>query len=159
MTHSGVRRACAVFAVAFTAVSSPFNAQAGQLPADLQKSLKSFSIASAAIDGGVLKVNVKRPTVTRDIYSSIISMGACLPLWNNARTGWGAASIKSIEVRNAIGAQGFAFRGGRKECDELGKVSGGDSAMKQYIDARTWVCVAGNECRPRRPGEVTAGDE
>ncbi|TCW81025.1 hypothetical protein C5O80_22855 [Burkholderia sp. SRS-46] len=159
MACSGVRRVCGVFAIAFITISSAFNAQAGQLPADLQKSLTSFSITSAAIDGGALKINVKRPVVTRHIYSSIVSMGVCLPLWNNARTGWGAASITSIEVRNEIGAQGFAFRGGRKECDGLGKISGGDSAMKQYIDARTWVCVAGNECRPRRPGELTAGDE
>ncbi|HDR9024789.1 TPA: hypothetical protein QDB09_005396 [Burkholderia vietnamiensis] len=140
------------------ALCCAFNAHAGELPAGLQKSLKPFAIASARIEGGALRINVNRPTVTRDIYSSIVSMGACSPLWSDARKGWGGASITSVEVRNAIGAQGFAFRGGRNECAELGN-SEGSAAERAYIDAHTWVCVAGNACRPRRPGEVTAGDD
>ena len=136
-----------------------FNAHGEPLPASLQRSLAPYSIKSAAIESGALKITVNRPTVTRDIYSSIVSMGACSPLWSDARKGWGASTITSVEVRNAIGAQGFAFRGGRKECAELGQVSGGGAEVRKYVDAHTWVCVAGMECRPRRPGEVTAGDE
>ena len=136
-----------------------FTAHAEPLPASLQRSLAPYSIKSAVIDGGALKISVNRPTVTRDIYWSIVSMGACSPIWSDARKGWGATKITSVEVRNAIGAQGFAFRGGRKECVEMGNVSGGGAEARKYVEARTWVCVAGMECRPRRPGEVTAGDE
>ncbi|MET3234352.1 UNVERIFIED_ORG: hypothetical protein ABIC54_006573 [Burkholderia sp. 1263] len=92
------------------------------------------------------------------MYSSVVLMGACSPLWDSGKA-WGSATINSIEIRNAIGAQGYSFRGGRHECAELGAVSGGDSAVRKYVDAHTWVCVAGAECRPRRPGEVIAGDE
>jgi hypothetical protein len=136
-----------------------FNAQAGELPPALQKSLKPYSISSAAIERGALRIAMNRPTVTRAMYSSVVLMGACSPLWNDARKAWGSASISRVEVRNAAGAQGFAFQGGRKECVELGQVSGGDAEVRKYVDARTWVCVAGAECRPRRPGEVIAGDE
>lgn len=148
-------RVVAVAALCFCAI----NASAGALPADLQKSLKPYSIKDASLDGGVLRVTMDRPTVTRDMYYSIVSMGACAPLWSDKRKAWGGAQIERMEVRNAIKAQGFAFAGGRKECAELGSVEGGDTAAKKYVEARTLVCVAGNECRPRRPGEVTAGDQ
>lgn len=65
--------------------------------------------------------------------------------------------IDRIEVRNSNATQGFAIQGGRAECEELAKVSGPDS-VKTYIEERTFVCLAGNECRARRPGETTAGD-
>ncbi|MFM0302924.1 hypothetical protein PQQ99_22680 [Paraburkholderia sediminicola] len=140
------------------ALCCALNAHADQLPASLQKSLKPYSISDASIEGGALKVTMKRPTVTHTMFYNIVSRGACSPLWDNGKA-WGAASITRVEVRNATGAQGFAFRGGRKECAELGNVSGGDAEAHKYVDARTWVCVAGMECRPRRPGEVIAGDE
>jgi hypothetical protein len=141
------------------ALCCAFNAHAGELPPALQKSLKPYSISSAEIEHGALRITMNRPTVTRAMYSSVVLMGACSPLWSDARKAWGSVTISSIEVRNAAGAQGFAFQGGRKECDELGQVSGGDAEVRKYVDARTWVCVAGAECRPRRPGEVIAGDE
>jgi hypothetical protein len=145
--------------ILFAALGCVLNAQAGELPPALQKSLKPYSISSAAIEHGALRITMNRPTVTRAMYSSVVLMGACSPLWSDARKAWGAVTISSIEVRNASGAQGYSFRGGRKECVELGDVSGGDSEVRKYVDARTWVCVAGAECRPRRPGEVIAGDE
>ncbi|AXE93980.1 hypothetical protein [Paraburkholderia terricola] len=134
------------------------NANAAELPAGLQKSLKPFAIVSATIDDGVLKINIRKPVVKReDVYQFVVKMGVCYPLWIDAQKGWGSASITSIEVRNDIGAQGYSFQGGRKECGELGKSANMD-AEKKYIEAHTWVCVAGNPCRPRRPGEVTSGD-
>lgn len=129
-----------------------------ELPPELQKSLKAYQISSAVIERDALKITTSRSTVTREMYSNIVLIGACSRLWSDARKGWGAATINSIEVRNAIGAQGYSFRGGRKECAELGKLSGGEVEVRKYVDAHTWVCVAGNECRPRRPGEVIAGD-
>ncbi|WP_216857591.1 hypothetical protein [Burkholderia sp. S171] len=135
-----------------------FNAHADQVPPALQKSLAPYSIKDATIEGGALKITVNRSTVTRAIYSNIVTMGACSPLWGDQKKAWGSASISRVEVRNAIGAQGFAFQGGRKECHELGQASGVE-ASKQYLAAHTLVCIAGAECRERRPGEVIAGDE
>jgi hypothetical protein len=145
-------------AMLFVALGGVLTVQAAELPVALQKSLKPYSINSAAIDGDVLKVTMNRPTVTRAMYSNVVLMGACAPLWYSSKA-WGRTTIKSVEIRNAIGAQGYSFRGGRKECAELGNVSGGDAEVRKYVDAHTWVCVAGAECRPRRPGEVIAGDE
>ncbi|MFM0485441.1 hypothetical protein [Paraburkholderia graminis] len=135
-----------------------FNAHGEPLPAGLQKSLAPYSINAASIEGGALKVTIGRQLVTRTIFYNVVSMGACSPLWSNGKA-WGAAKITRVEVRNASSAQGFAFQGGRKECHELGDISGGESASRQYVDARTWVCVAGMDCRPRRAGEAIAGDE
>lgn len=149
-----------VFAAAAAALGFyAINAHAGALPADLQKSLKPYSIKEATLDAGVLRITMDRPTVTRDMFYNIVSIGTCAPLWSDKRKAWGGANIDRVEVRNAIKAQGFAFTGGRKECGELGSVAGGDAAAKRYVEARTLVCVAGMECRPRRPGEVTAGDQ
>lgn len=141
------------------ALCSALSAHAVELPPELQKSLKAYQISSAAIEQGTLRITTSRSTVTPEMYSNIVLIGACSRLWFDARRGWGAATINSIEVRNAIGAQGYSFRGGRKECAELGNLSGGEVAVRKYVDAHTWVCVAGNECRPRRPGEVIAGEE
>ncbi|HDR9061254.1 TPA: hypothetical protein QDB03_002873 [Burkholderia vietnamiensis] len=143
----------------FAALCCVFNVQAGELPAGLQKSLKAFSTVSVTMEDGALKINMRKPVVSRrDVYRLIVKMGACYPLWNDPKNGWGSASIARIEVKNDIGAQGFAFNGGRKECAALGKSENTD-AEDRYIDAHTWVCVAGNACRPRRPGEQVAGDE
>jgi hypothetical protein len=136
-----------------------FNAHADQVPPNLQKWLKPYAIKETTIEGGALKITMNRPIVTREIFYSVVLRGVCMPLQFDEKKGWGAAQISRVEVRNAIGAQGFAFQGGRKECHELSQVSGDREPSQKYVDAHTWVCVAGNDCRARRPGEVIAGDE
>jgi len=148
----------AAWATSLALLCNAFSVHATELPAGLQKSLKPLAIVSTTIEDGVLKINMRKPVVRQDVYRFVVKTAACYPLWSDARKGWGSAPITSIEVRNDIGTQGFAFRGGRKECAELGRSANSD-AEDQYIEARTWVCVAGNPCRPRRPDEVTSGDE
>lgn len=171
MVNFGVRRAVGVVSAAiittsivpWTGASAEVRqaggdqSKSGQLPVPLQKSLKPLAIASAVVDGSVLKINTRKPVVTRDTFRFIVKMGVCYPIWNDARNGWGSTAITRVEVRNDIGVQGFAFNGGRKECAELGKSENSDAEDK-YVDAHTLVCIAGNPCRPRRPGEVIAGD-
>lgn len=134
-------------------------AKGSTLPQDLQKSLKPYAIKDASLQTGVLKVVMDRPVVTWTMYYNIVTWAACAPLWESKAKAWGGGDIKRIEVRNGTAAQGFAFVGGRKECAELGSMKGGEAAAKTYIEAKTLVCVAGNDCRQRRPGEVTAGDQ
>jgi len=145
--------------VAGTLALAATSAQATPLPPDLQKSLKPYTIKDASLQAGVLRIVMDRPIATWAMYYNMVTWGACAPLWEGKAKAWGGGNIERVEVRNAVGAQGFAFFGGRKECAELGGLKGGESAAKKYIEARTLVCVAGNECRPRRPGELTAGDQ
>lgn len=125
-----------------------------ELPADLKKQLAPFDLSAAAIDGDVLRVQLARKMAKTDMLRGFV-LAYCYPIWSGSRRPWGGLKLKRIEVIGIGGAQGVAFSGGIKECAEMGQLP--DS--KAYLSDRTWVCVAGNPCRPRRPGETTAADE
>jgi len=131
---------------------------ADSIPVDLDKSIRGFAIAEKTLEDGVLRVAFNRSVVNQETYSTFINLGVCAPLWEDAKRGWSAAKIERVEVLNKSHGQGYAFMGGRKSCLELGHAPGNDAA-KRYLADHTWVCVAGFDCRPRRPGEKTSGDE
>ena len=129
------------------------NANAADLPANLQKSLATRQVDGAKIENGTLYMTTRRPVVKRELFDGVLTFGIC---WT-ADT-WGRADIRRIEIRNDIGAQGFSFQGGRRECEAIKKIALDEKQRSQYIADRIWVCIAGNPCRPSRPGEVTSGD-
>lgn len=132
---------------------------ADPIPMSLVREIKVFQIEESSLAEGVLRVRYKKPVVTQDIFRTFVN-ASCTPLWlDQKKDGWEKARIDRVEVVNQVGAQGFAFIGGRTACAELGKVSGGSIAAHEYMATRTWVCVAGSPCRPRRTGERTSGDE
>lgn len=134
------------------------NAIADTIPLELDKSIRNFAIAEKSLEQGVLRVVIARSVVNQETYSTFIKLGVCAPLWEDAKRGWRDTKIDRVEVLNKSQGQGFAFIGGRKACMELGHAKGAD-ASKGYLADHTWVCVAGFDCRPRRPGEKTSGDE
>lgn len=131
---------------------------ADTIPLELDKSIKGFAIAEKSLEHGALRVVFAHPVVNQETYSTFIRLGVCAPLWDDAKRGWRDAKIDRVEVLNKSQGQGFAFIGGRKACMELGHAKGAD-ASKGYLADHTWICVAGFDCRPRRPGEKTSGDE
>lgn len=138
--------------VAFSHLSS-----ADTIPLSLSNAIKGYQTQSIKLERGVLYAQFKRPVVTQTMFRSFV-LSICTPLILSAKKdGWGGAMIERIETKNQIGAQGFAFVGGRKSCIDLGRIPG--NATNNFIASKTWVCVAGNECRPRRQGEIIAGDE
>lgn len=133
-------------------------ALADEIPKELVKTIKVYQISESTLADGVLRVRYNKPVINRELFRGFIQ-ASCTPLWlGGKKDGWDKARIERVEVINQIGAQGFAFVGGRKACDGLGKISGGAVNEDAFIAKNSWVCVAGNPCRPRRDGEVTGGD-
>lgn len=141
--------------ISVTVLFWSFSACADDIPPKLVDVIKMFG-AEGSLSNGVLRVRYKKQVVTQEIFRTFV-MSSCYPLWPvGKKDGWSKARIERIEVVNQIGAQGFAIVGGRKVCADLGAISGDPSIA--YIVDHAWVCVAGNPCRPRRPGESTSGD-
>lgn len=141
------------------ALMLPLLALADPIPPKLGSHIRIFQVDETTLVDGVLRVRSSRSVVTQEIYRTLVK-ATCMPLWlDDKKDGWAKARIERVEVVNQIGAQGYAFVGGRKACAALGQVSGGPDNENKFIAANTWVCVAGNPCRPRREGERTSGDE
>lgn len=135
-------------------------ANADQIPPKVAETIKVFKINQSTLNDGVLRVRYTTPVVRFENYAFFVK-GLCQVLWMsspNKKDGWAGANITRIETVNDISAQGFAFIDARKSCGALGQISGGSENENKFIASKTWVCVAGNPCRPRRDGEKTSGD-
>lgn len=136
------------------------SAYADQIPKKVAETIKVFKIDQSSLNDGVLRVRYTTPVMKFDNYVFFIN-GVCQTLWMAAidkKDGWSGATITQIETVNSVDGQGYAFTDARRSCDLLGKVEGGSSSERQFIATKTWVCVSGNPCRPRRDGERTIGD-
>lgn len=137
------------------AILASASASADVIPKSITDQLRSLQIEQAELSDGALRVRFKKSVVNKDAYFTLVR-STCMPIClAEKKDGWGSANIERVEAINQVGAQGFAFVGGRRSCAELGKVVGDDS---KFIDSKTFVCVARNPCRERRPGELTSGD-
>lgn len=147
------------FILSLLAAMATFNvALADEIPKPLKDHLRILQIAETSLSGGVLRSRFTRPIVTQEIFRSYVR-GICTPLWlDRKKDGWRGAKIERIEAVNQIAAQGYALPNTKKACAELGSMPGGMDKENAYINKSAWVCVAGNPCRPRRPGESTSGD-
>ena len=133
---------------------------ADQIPSAVQKSLAPFQPVESSLIDGVLRLRLKAPVVRTEVFRNT-TLAVYRPLTMSVsgdKSGWGKATIDRIEVINQIGAQGFAFVGGKKSCGQLEQFSSAESNAGTFAK-NTWVCVAGNPCRARQDGEVTSGDE
>ena len=126
------------------------------LPDDLKKPFAAFDLSSAAIHGDAVRVQMARKPAKTAMLPGLVR-AYCAPVWSGARKPWGGLDLRRVELIGHGGAQGVAFAGGRADCQALGKLHEAQSSA--YLRDRTWVCVAGNPCRPRRPGEITLADE
>lgn len=147
-----------VYAAVLIALSS--SAYAEPIPPKIAETIKAFKINQSTLNDGVLRVRYTTPVVRFENYAFFVK-GLCQVLWMgnlNKKDGWAGANITRIETVNDISAQGFAFIDARKSCGALGQISGGSENENKFIASKTWVCVAGNPCRPRRDGEKTSGD-
>lgn len=138
--------------------SLPIISVAETLPAPLEKSLRGFDLNMMELDKGVLRLAYRRPAVKFEQFAGLVENGACMPLLMDPKGGWGRAQIQRIEVKSSAGTQGYAINGARQVCADIGGIAGGAAKVREYLVKVAEVCVAG-ECRPRRPGEKTSGDE
>ena len=144
-----IRWACAPVLVGFMGCS----ALAQGVPADIARYLKPMDVQPPVLRDGTVRVQSNRSVVTADTARSVV-FAYCAPVWTDRKRAWDGRRLRGVEVLNSIGAQGYAFPGGREECIEAGN----GSDLRKFLAPRLLVCVAGNPCRARRPGEVVAGD-
>ena len=136
-----------------------FSAIAEPIPAPLARSIAAGGQVQATMQNGVLRAVLARPGVSFDAFESFITGKVCAPYLLDARAGWGGARISRVELRDESQVQGYAVQDPRQVCDAIGSIEGGAVNVKKYLAPIAWVCVAGNECRPRRQGERYSGDE
>lgn len=132
-------------------------ASAGPLPDDLQKSLQSYDARSITESGGTVRVVLNRPRASISALRSNLYFKYCFPVLMNGAKGWRGRDFKGIELLESSGSSGFALSLSRADCLAAGNMP--DLERDQFITQRTLVCVAGNPCRARRPGERVAADE
>ena len=129
------------------------------IPADLAKIMKPVAIR-ATIDDGVVRLISRLQIVKIDMIRSVY-FTYCYPVWDKAKnykSAWGGRELKRLEYVNSSNGQGIAFSANKDECWKLGNMTD-DKEKEAFIKQRTFVCVAGNPCRERRPGERTAADD
>lgn len=116
---------------------------ADPVPPAIVKALKPFTIKSAELSSGVLRVVMDRPMVSVDMYRAAGIRGACHSLIGNPKA-WGKAKIERIEVLNDIAAQGYALEDAAQICTAIadGKLTA-DQEEKRIADT-TVGCIAGN---------------
>lgn len=137
----------------------PLICRGDTIPPRLAKQIKVYQTEDSDLHDGVLRIRFSSPIITQNIYRPFVNV-LCMPLMlvdSKKNDPWDGAKINRIELINQIGAQGFALNDVRKSCLATSHLTYDEA--KTYIANRTWVCVAGNPCRPRRDGEITSGDE
>lgn len=147
----------ACIALAALAVLAPALAQSKPAPAEVLSVLKAYQTKSVSIEpGNVVLVVLPRPVATWPIAQNLYT-AFCYPAAEGKPRPWGGASYTRLEVRNDIKAQGYSLPATTADCKAIGHISA-DASEKEKRRSAAWVCVAGNPCRERRPGETTAGD-
>lgn len=96
-------------------------AHAEPVPVSITKQLKPLDIKTVTLTGEALRVDMNRPRVTEDIYSTVVN-NVCTSLILEPGS-WGKADFRRIEVVNSYGAQGRVFTGGAAECKAIGKLT------------------------------------
>lgn len=130
---------------------------AGPLPDDLQKSLGIYDTRSITESGGIVRVVMNRPRASIPAMRHSMYFAYCFPVLSNGAKGWRGRDFKGIELLESSATSGFALSLSRADCLTAGNMPSAE--RDQFIVQRTLVCVAGNPCRPRRPGERVAADE
>ena len=151
----GPMRHLIVFFLALLSCSQ--SAFSAPLPEDMQKSLGTYDARSITESGGVVRVVMNRPRVSISNMRSHLYFKYCFPVFMNGAKGWRGRDFKGIELLESSGSSGFALSLSRADCLTAGNMP--DLERDQFITQRTLVCVAGNPCRARRPGERVAADE
>lgn len=114
------------------------------LPADLQRLFKPFSKTYAAIEGDAAVIWIDIPMPSEDDLRSHVML-YCDPWWFKTKNPWGGKKLKRLEYRNRDGSAGFAFDGGRKECEAVGTLTG--DAHEAFYKSHTMACLGRNPCR------------
>lgn len=147
---------CAALLAACAVHWSGAQAQGKPLPPEVDKLFKGFDKVSVTEEPGrVVQLVMKRPVATYDMARSAYSL-MCTSVYGNEKKAWGGRDFTRLEVRNSTIQQGFSFPASKADCLRMGPMTLEQKAAHEKAIA--WVCVAGNPCRERRPGETIAGD-
>jgi hypothetical protein len=118
--------------LAFLVVTGAAMAEA--IPTAIEKSLKSFQPVERTLSDGILRIRLGRSVLSNEVFRSVV-LSMCRPLVMSVsgdKSGWGKTSISRIEVVNQIGAQGFAYVGGKRACGELEQFTSAEVNAKAF---------------------------
>lgn len=131
-------------------------AQGKPLPPAVDELFKGLDKVSATEESGrVVLVVMKRPIATFDMARTAYSF-MCSDVYGDSKKAWGGSDFTRLEVRNSIKAQGYSFPASKVDCLRMGPMNSEQKSAHEKSVA--WVCVTGNPCRERRPGEKIADD-
>lgn len=115
----------AMAAVVAGVVASP--AIADTLPEGIKAWFASMQTKAMTLEDGVLRVAMKKPMVSAELFDNQIK-GLCQAPLVGQRYDWGSARIERIEILNDAGQQGFALLGGRAACRKLNGMNSDEAA-------------------------------
>lgn len=103
------------------------SARADSLPEGIKAWFASMQTKAMTLEDGVLRVAMKKPLVTAELFDYQIK-GLCQAPLVGRRYEWGNVRIERIEILNEIGQQGFALMGGRAGCRKLNGMNSDEAA-------------------------------
>ena len=109
------------------------------VPEPLRQSLGAHGTKSAAMDGGVLRVVLNKPTLSELAFFTFIYHDVCAEQWRKPEP-FAKMGLKRVEVLNAAGTDGFAFDGDAATCADMGQMG---KNFRAAISQRTTPCAAG----------------
>lgn len=106
------------------------SALASPIPSYVEKTLKTFQYDNYVLRNGILVLSITKPEVNNEtafrFFSSICDTIFLHP--------WDEKTITSMRIWNSRQDQGFEFKGGGKECKQVGQLNSDET--KAFIEAR-----------------------
>ena len=109
------------------------------VPESMHKPLSNHKLKTAALDKGVLRLQMDKPVLSELVYSNFIVHGICAEQWRHPER-FATLELTRVELLDASASQGFAFDARGGICEQMGRTA---QNVKTLIDQRTVVCNAG----------------
>ncbi|MFJ5480894.1 hypothetical protein [Pectobacterium carotovorum] len=91
----------------------------------LQKSLSPWKPLAISESAGAIAITMNEDRITPEIYSAVIKMGVCTPLWFGDKKSAYLKNTKEISILNRNNHSGFVFENPKSSCEEAGKAKDG----------------------------------
>lgn len=97
-----------------------------------KQSLEMWEPNEVRVDGESLTVISKERRITDQIYRAMIVHGLCMGTITRPSS---IDGVSEIRILNQFGRQGYVFRGGKEECEEINNMSANETEI--YVLGRT----------------------
>src|SRR5690554_5848408 len=105
---------------------------ANSVESQAKQSLEMWEPNDVRVDGESLTIISKERRITDQIYRAMIVSGLCMGTIPRPSS---LDRIAEIKILNQFGRQGYVFKGGKQECNEINNISANKTEM--YVLGRT----------------------